>query len=144
MFRLTCMVILGLFLAWPVYAFAIEDTPQNRELEANRYLQAVPPDAGISDISKRMAESLPQQQRDSFISGMNKNIDMTRITMAMREALIKTFTADQLHALADFYASPGGKAAMEKMGAYTELVMPTVMKEVEAALAKTQKEAKAK
>jgi len=142
---LTRLVILGLFLVLPASAFAIDDTPQNRELEANRYLEAVPPESVISDISKRMAESLPQQQRGVFISGMSKNVDISRITAAMREGLVKTFTADQLKALADFYSSPVGKAAMEKMGTYTEIVMPTVMKEVEAAVAKTQQEvAKAK
>ncbi|MBI4724207.1 MAG: DUF2059 domain-containing protein [Rhodomicrobium sp.] len=140
MISFTRLFILGLFLMSPLPASALEDSPRNREQEANRYLQAVPPESMMAGIPKRLAATLPPAQQEKFIRMMTKNLDMARVTAAMRAAMMKTFTADELRALADFYGSPAGKSAMAKMKTYMAEVMPAAMKELEAALAKTQQE----
>jgi hypothetical protein len=121
--------------------FALDDTPQNREQQADRYLNAVPPDAMMSDMAAKMAESLPEEQRDQFKALLTKHLDMTRVTAAIRAAMVKTFSAGELQALADFYGSDVGKSAMSKMGTYMAEVMPATMNEVQAALGKAEEEA---
>ena len=135
--RLLC---LGLFIGCTLPAFAMEDTPQNREQEANRYLQAVPPEAVAADIAKRMAASLPQEQQPAFLVAMQKDVNEAAIQAAAQAGLVKVFTADELHALADFYSQPVTKSAMAKMGTYMSDVMPTIIKEVRTAAAKAQQE----
>ncbi|MFZ0570507.1 MAG: DUF2059 domain-containing protein [Rhodomicrobium sp.] len=135
--RLLCLV---LCVGCTLPAFAMEDTPQNREQEANRYLQAVPPEAVVSDISKRMSASLPQDQQAAFLAAMHKDVNLGAINDASRAALVKVFTPDELKALADFYSQPVTKGAMEKMGTYMADVMPTVAKEVRAAATKAAQE----
>ncbi len=135
------LLFLALLLPFSLPAFALEDTPQNREQQADRYLQAVPPQSMMGDMSAKMAETLPEEQRDEFKTLMTKYLDIGRVTVAIRAAMVKTFTAGELQALADFYGSDVGKAAMAKMGTYMSEVMPATMKEVQAALGKAQQEA---
>ena len=134
------LLFLGLFAAATVPALAMEDTPQNRAQEAARYLKASSPETMMAEVSNKFAATMPAEQRAGFISMMTKHLDMQRVIAAMKEAMVKTFTADELHALADFYASPVGKSAMAKMGDYMASVMPVLMKEIQTAAMKAQQE----
>ncbi len=134
------LLLLFLLLPFSLPALALEDTPPNRALEADRYLEAVPPQSMITDMSAKMAETLPEEQRDPFKALMTKHLDLGRVTAAIKAAMVKTFTADELKALADFYGSNVGKSAMAKMGTYMSEVMPATMSEVQSALAKAQSE----
>src|SRR5262249_17243297 len=134
------LVFLGLFMTASLPALALEDTPPNREREADRYLKATPPDELMADMANKMAATMPAEQRETFIKMMTKHLDMARITAAIRAGMVKSFTADELKALADFYNSPEGKSAMAKMGTYTAEVMPVIMREIQNAAAKAQLE----
>ena len=129
-----------LLLLFSCPALALDDTPQNRAQQADRYLEAVPPQSMMNDMSSKMAETLPEEQRDEFKTLLQKHLDMARIAEAIKAAMVKTFNADELKALADFYGSEVGKSAMGKMGAYMAEVMPATMKEVQAALVKAQQD----
>ncbi len=133
-------VLAGFYLMCTLPAFAMDDTPQNRELEANRYLQAVPPDASMSDLLLRMAVKLPPAQREAFVKVMKGRLDMKHAGDVMRDGLVKIFTAGELQALADFYGSAAGKAAMAKMGTYMAEVMPPLMQDVDTVLGHVQQE----
>ena len=134
------LICLGLFIGCTLPAFAMEDTPQNREQEANRYVQANPPEAVAADIAKRMAASLPQEQQAAFLAAMQKDVNQAAIKAAAQAGLEKVFTADELHALADFYSQPVTKSAMAKMGTYMSDVMPAIINEVRTAATKAQQE----
>ena len=134
------LVFLGLFMMASLPAFALEDTPQNREREVARYLKATPPEDMMADTSKKLAATLPPERRDAFVKMMTKHLDMAKVTAAIRDGMLKSFTADELQALADFYSSPVAKSAMAKMGSYMAEVMPVVMKEIQTAAAKAEAE----
>lgn len=99
---------------------AMEDTQENRSIEADRYLKANPPSEHIEKMAIVIAEGIPKAYREGFISTMPKNVDMKALTKEVKEILIKTFTAGELKALADLYSSPEGKSAMGKLGKYIE------------------------
>jgi hypothetical protein len=134
------LAVLGLFMTVSVPALALEDTQQNREQEAGRYLQSIPPEQLMADMTNKIAATLPAERREGFVKMMTKHLDMARVTAAMRDGMVKSFSADELHALADFYSSPVAKSAVAKMGNYMAEVMPVIMQEVEAAAAKTLQE----
>ncbi len=117
-------------------AFALEDTPRNREKEADRYLTVVPTRDLMADMTTKMAKHMPEGQREMFVKLMTRSLDMDTIYKAQRSAMVKVFTADELAALSDFYGSPVGKSAMGKMGDYMTELMPVLM----AAMAKAQKD----
>jgi hypothetical protein len=130
-------------LAFAVPALALEDTPENRAAQADHYLQAVPAQTLINDMSEKMAATLPEDQRPIFITLMTKNLDMNAVTNLMRTAMIKNFSADELKAIADFYGSPVGKSAMTKFGNYMADAMGPLKVELGKAVAKTQEQMKA-
>ena len=59
---------------------------------------------------------------------------MDALSKAMKDSLVKHFTAEELKALADFYGSPVGKSAMSKMGDYTADLMPVIQAQVMKAM----------
>ncbi len=130
----------GLLLTAALPALAMEDTPQNRAQEASRYLLSVPPGMVVAGMAQRMASSMPPQQQQAFMAAMQRNVNMAGINATAQAGLVKVFTAGELRALADFYGSPLGKSATGKMSSYMSEVMPTIMKEVQAAAAKSQQE----
>lgn len=105
---------------------AIEDTPENRAVQADRYLEAAPPAdmfaAMAGDIAGRMVEA----QREPFKQSFVRHLDSAAITARMKAALVRHLTADELAALADFYGSALGHSAMKKYGAYLADVTPEI------------------
>jgi hypothetical protein len=147
--------ILLLSLGTATAALALEDTPQNREQQVDRYLNAVPMQELMQQMANSMANTAPMMQQKiidqvapnatpeqrqvvedvladkaKLQEKMLKNIDLNTIRKIQREVLVATLTADELSAMADFYLSPVGKSAMSKMGAYTQELMPLMIPEI--------------
>jgi hypothetical protein len=129
------VLIVITFCAWsPV--FSATDTPETRRHEAERYLQTNPPKAVFGDMADKMAANLPPDQREQFKRVMTTQPDVAALTKAMTDAMVKSFTTEDLKALADFYGSPVGKSAMQKFGAYMADIMPAMQAEIIKAQAK--------
>ena len=133
------LISICILLVW-TSAFAMPDTPENRAREAARYLQTTPPENLFRDLAEKISMQLPEDQREAFKAMLTKNLDIEALTAAMRGAMVKHFSADELAALADFYGSPNGKSAMSKLGDYTAEVMPAIQAEMAKALEKTEAE----
>ncbi len=133
---------LALALPFSIPALALDDTPQSREQQADRYLTAVPPEGMIDELLSRTADTLPPADQDQFKTLVSKHLDRARITAAIRAAMAKSFTADELQALADFYGSPLGKSAMAKMQNYQAELAPTLMSEFQTAVTAAEEEAR--
>ena len=121
---------------------ALDDTPENRAEEADRYLAATPPEEMLQDMADQMAMNLPVEQRQEFKDVLTKHLDIAALETAMKEAMVKHFTADELKALAEFYGSPVAKSAMKKFGMYMAEVMSTIQAEIIKAQAKASREEK--
>ena len=114
-------------LAFSSLAFAADDA----KLEAaKRYLASAPVSSMINETAQKMAGSLPENERERFISLMTRLVDQKRIEEAVLDAMVRTFTAEELNAFADFYGSEVGKSAMSKFGDYMSLVMPVMQHEM--------------
>ncbi len=122
----------------------VEDTPENRSAQIERYFAAMPPEALVTDMVDNIATRLPDDQRAHFVDLMKKNVDVPKLRSIMQEGMAKNFTAGELSALADFYGSELGKSANEKFGTYMAEVMPAVQAEIVTAVGKVQGEFAAK
>jgi hypothetical protein len=120
--------------------WALDDTPENRSRETDRYIATTPPQELFEDMAEQVAKNLPPEQREAFKRTITKNLDMDAVVKGMKEAMIKHFTADELKALADFYGSPVGKSAMKKFGSYMADAMPVIQAEMMKAMAKGNRE----
>src|SRR5947207_10294459 len=132
--KLVLLLVLTLSAWSPVFSAA--DTPETRRKEDERYLQVSPPKALFEDMADKMAATLPADQREQFKRAMTTQLDITALTKAMTDAMVKDFTTDELKALADFYGSPVGKSAMQKFGTYMADIMPVVQAEIMKAASK--------
>ena len=116
-------------------AQTVADSPANRQTQADRYLAAAPPKELFENMTKRIMASVPEgAQRDQMLKMFTTGIDMDALSKAMKDSLVKHFTAEELKALADFYGSPVGKSAMSKMGDYTADLMPIIQAQVMKAM----------
>ena len=132
----TTFVVLTLSSA----AHALDDTPENRRQQADRYLKATPLSDMFNDMAEQGARNLPPAQQSEFKALLTKHLDLESLTQSVNEIIIKHFTADELKALADFYGSPVGKSAMKKFGAYMADAMPIIQAEIIKAQAKANRE----
>jgi hypothetical protein len=123
---------------------ALEDTPENRSAQIERYFQTMPPENLMKDIVEKMSASMSDEQRTRFVDLMTKQFDIPKLRTIMHDGMAKHFTADEIRALADFYGSPLGKSAMAKFGTYMADVMPAIQAEIVAAVGKVQSEIAAK
>ena len=135
MHKQTIIVAVSL-IASSILVYSATDTPETRRHEAERYLQVSPPKALFEDMADKMAANLPADQREQFKRVMTTQLDIAALTKAMLDAMVKTFTTDELKALADFYGSPVGKSAMQKFGTYMADIMPVLQAEIIKASAK--------
>ena len=121
-------------------SWALDDTPENRARQADRYLAATPPREMIRDATEQISRSIPQEQRQQFKDLMNTHLDIGVLEASMKRAMAKHFSADELKALADFYGSSVGRSAMKKFGVYMADVMPVIQNELMRAQAKADLE----
>ncbi len=121
-----------------VRAQTLADTPENRHAQAVRYLEATPPKQLLADMAKSMGATLPAAQRDKVMTMFTTNLDIDAVTKGMEDSLVKTFTAEELKAMADFYGSPVGRSVMSKMGTYTADLMPVMQAQMVKALSNTK------
>jgi len=133
--RIACSLMLALLLScsFAVRIARAQDGPKEREVAANRYLSVVPMAKLMEDMTTEMANQLPIEKRAEFVSQMRSLVRVDALERIARDAMVATFTVDELNALADFYGSRQGNSAMRKFGAYMQLVMPALVQEMQRA-----------
>ena len=131
--------VLVLALATCPFLALAQDGLAERKAAAERYMAVVPMSRLLDDTATEMAKQLPPDQQSAFMQMMKGAVRADVIERIAVEAMLKTFTAEELNALADFYGSKNGYNAMRKFGRYMALVMPALQQEVQRALRQIQK-----
>jgi hypothetical protein len=72
-------------------------------------------------------------KRAGFIGNAKQLVRVEALDRIVLDALVKTFTTDELNALADFYGSKQGRSAMQKFGIYMGQIMPAMQAEMRRA-----------
>lgn len=117
-------------LAVTTLAFALEDNTNNRQAQAQRYLDANPPQAIAQALADQTAFILPERERKPYLEMLTKHLDLAVINQSMHKALVKHFTANELEVLANFYSNPEAKTALAKMDNYMTEVLPVLQNEM--------------
>lgn len=123
-------LLLSLSCALLTPALAQSDEAQ-KQAAAERYLRAVPMSKMMDDSYAQMAKTLPADQQARFVAEMRAVVKIDRMEHIAKAAMVKTFSLEEITALADFYSSPHGASAMAKFGAYMGEIMPSLMQEME-------------
>lgn len=130
--------LLATVLAVAATSVRAQAAEADKQAAMERYLRAVPMTKMMDDTYTQMAKQVPAELRPRFIADMRSVIRIDRIEQLARSAMLKTFTADELNALADFYSSKHGASAMSKFGVYMADIMPPLMQEIQRAVQELQ------
>jgi len=106
------------------------DTEADRRAAATRYLNVVPMSKLLDDSVSEMAKRLPPEKRAEFVKVMKQSMRADVLERLALEAMVKTFTTEELNALAEFYGSKNGRSAMAKFGVYMAEIMPPLQQEL--------------
>lgn len=115
-------------------AVSAQDSSADRQAAAARYMSVVPMSKMLEDSFAELAKQLPQDKRAGFIAKMKQTVRADALERIALDSMVKTFTADELNALADFYGSKPGRSAMQKFGIYMGQVMPAIQAEIQRAV----------
>jgi hypothetical protein len=90
----------------------------------------------FAEMADKMSVNIRPPEREKFKQTLTSQLNITALTRAMHDTLVKYFTTEELKALADFYGSPVGKSAMKKFPTYLTELMPKIEREIMRAQAK--------
>lgn len=122
-------------IVWLISFTALaQDSVADREAAADRYLRVMPTAQMLDDAFLRLCTQMPSDQRVQCFQRMKAAVQAEALDKIARTAMVKTFSADELNALADFYGSKHGVSAMQKFGIYMGQVMPAVQAEIQRGL----------
>lgn len=119
-------------------AAALADNEENRLAAAKTYLEVVPPQDILKELSDKVVKMLPEKSQKVFLEVMNSKPLQESTYRITLNALGKHFTVNEIKALTVFYGSPEGKAIRHKYGEYMADVMPQINQEVVTALQKVK------
>lgn len=108
---------------------ALEDTRENRIIQAERYLNQFSLVDMIGGTWEQMFKHPPfsswtDKQKKNFSDRMTAIVTSEEYNKILLDGILVTFTADELKAFADFYASKHGKTSMKKMNKLIANMMP--------------------
>ena len=130
--------VLLLAVAFSISFMQAQDTEAERMKEAERYLTVVPMKEMLADMVEKMKVNQPPEKQAWIEMIFSKYVDYQALENIAKDGMVKSFTADELKALTDFYASPIGKSAMKKFGVYMAAIMPPLQAELRKAVEKSQ------
>ena len=111
-----------------------EDSQSARRAAAIHYMNVNPTDIMMKDAVEKMAETMPEDQREYFKEVILKHLRQEVIEGISLNIMVKHFTAQELNALADFYGSEVGRSAMKKFDIYLAEIMPFMRQEMLSAM----------
>ncbi len=117
-------------------AVSAKDTLADRRAAAARIMSVVPMSQMLEDSFTQIAKQFPKNKRAGVIAKMRKNVRVDVVERIAIDSMVKTFTAEELNALADFYGSKPGRSATQKFGIYMmgPIILPVIQAEIQRAL----------
>ena len=110
-----------------------EDLQQRVEL-ATKMHQFRPVRDDIESTLSRVAQNLPQRDRQLFHDRMMAAIDLDKLEKLSIDSMAKTFTLDELQGMVDYYSSPRAQSIAAKMPIYQQMVQPEIGRMLDRAL----------
>lgn len=116
------------------------DTPENRKAAAKHYLEAVPPEDLLKNITGNMIQKMPEPTKKQFLDALADKELLKHVSSISENTLVKHFTPNEMNAMAAFFGSPEGKSARAKFTPYMTEMLPQISEEVKKVFAKVQEQ----
>lgn len=129
-------LLIVMIVTFSAYTYAGDDSDKVKA--AKRYLAAAPISLMLADAVSKIAVQIPEGNRARFIKLMTEEVDVNKLELLAIDAMVKTFTLEELNAFADFYGSDVGRSATSKFGTYMSIVAPVLQQEMARAIKKAE------
>lgn len=116
-----------------VAAEPLADTKKNRVRLAVRYLKDHPVEEMMDEILSKSLEISDTKQQNMIRAAMDR-MDMKKIQVATRDALVRNMEVSEIKYLMDMYSTDMGKRVLKKMGSFMAEVNPVMNQEAYQAL----------
>ena len=107
-------------------AVLTQQAPADSAELARSVAALMPLEEQVDAFAKVVAQTLPAEKQALFISIMKKNVDVPTLRTAAAQALVKTYTVDELNTMKEMYSKPGSKEVIAKMDNFSEAMKPAV------------------
>jgi hypothetical protein len=109
------------------------DTKKNRVRLAVRYLKDHPVEEMMDEILNKSLKISDTNQQNMIRAALDR-MDMKKIQVATRDALVRNMEVAELKYLMDMYSTDMGKRVLKKMGSFMAEVNPVMNQEAYQAL----------
>jgi hypothetical protein len=117
-----------------VPAFAQDATKAERVELAKKLNEVNPVAKQVESSIGRVGASWGLAEKEKFQREMMAKIDIKKVEQVSMDALVDTFTKEELQAMLDYYSKPEAASIMQKMPVYQGLVQPGISREIDKAL----------
>ena len=122
----------------PVHAESVpmvtEDlTYEQRIVLATKMHELRPVRAQIDHAIAQYAQTRPEAERASFTTAMRNVFNVKALEKISIDAYAETFTLEELEAMVEYYSKPEARSASDKIGAYSAIVYPEIMRMLDRA-----------
>lgn len=126
MIRAAALALLLLLAGGAAAQTAPLDSPEARAAAARRLTEIQWPQTtkSLEQMLDQLGATLPVEQRAEFKANLVSMLDFEDLRRLSEIAMVKTFTAGELTAMGDFYASPDGQSILAKMPTYLNDLLP--------------------
>lgn len=128
-FLTICLLSLVAFPAWA------QDAGRAERMELAKKLNEVNPVAEqVKQTIGRVGGNWGLSEKEKFQNEMMGKIDIKKVEQISMDALVDTFTKEELTAMLEYYSKPEAASIMSKMPVYQGLVQPGISREIDKAL----------
>lgn len=106
-----------------------------KKLELARQMHVIRPTRDQVDSAVRRASmSLPEQNRQNFISVMKSMLNYNAIERISVDAMVETYTALELESMVEYFSKPEAKSASNKVQSWAKKFQPEVVRMIDRAM----------
>ncbi len=91
---------------------------------ANRYMEVAYDKQQAVELTEALLQTVPPDRKDAVANAIRTYFSTDRYRTVVINALVATYSAPEIDALTNVYATPEGASAMRKIGAYARAVIP--------------------
>ncbi|MCD8498307.1 MAG: hypothetical protein LRZ85_09740 [Alphaproteobacteria bacterium] len=131
--RLFLTVLCLTFSAGFVLADEVEAHKQELAQEMHKLR---PTKAQVQAAIAVVAQRVPEDKRMDFESALNNVLDHRAIEKISIDAMVETFTEEELEAMVEYYSKPEARSAADKLPEYQGKVGPEIIHMIDKAMMK--------
>lgn len=113
---------------------SVDETLQQKTELARQMHQFRPVQDQVNGAVDAVARMQPPADREAFRVAMRRVLNYKAIERVSIDAMVDTYTLEELEAMVEYYSKPEARSASEKFDTYAGKVQPEIVRMIDAAI----------